>query len=100
MAQVDLDKALDAGREAVGRHAWREGFELLTAADQGGGLVAADLEGLAEAAWWNGRVDLCISARERAFTLRLEAGGARRAALVAMDLAKDKSGRKAAGVRA
>jgi len=23
MAQVNLDKALEAGREAVGRHAWR-----------------------------------------------------------------------------
>src|ERR1700682_3862211 len=97
MAQVDSDKALDAGREAVGRHAWREAFELLTAADQGGGLVAADLEGLAEAAWWNGRVDLCISARERAFTLRLEAGDPRRAPLVAMDLAKDNSSRPAVG---
>jgi hypothetical protein len=63
MAQVNLDNALEAGREAVRRHAWREAFELLTAADQAGGLTAADLEGLAEAAWWNGRVDLCISTR-------------------------------------
>jgi len=63
-------------------------------------LTAADLEGLGEAAWWNGRVDLCISARERAFALRLEAGEPRRAALVAMDLAKDHSGRKAAVVGA
>jgi class 3 adenylate cyclase len=100
MAQVNLDKALEAGREAVGRHAWREAFELLTAADQAGGLNAADLEGLAEAAWWNGRVDLCISARERAFSLHLDAGEPRRAALVALDLAKDNSGRKAAAVGA
>jgi len=100
MAQVDLDKALEAGREAIGRHAWREAFELLTAADRGGALTAADLEGLAEAAWWNGRVELCISARERAFALRLEAGEPRRAALVALDLAKDHSGRKAPAVGA
>ncbi|HXO58715.1 MAG TPA: hypothetical protein VN834_02850, partial [Candidatus Acidoferrum sp.] len=100
MAQVNLDKTLEAGREAISRHAWREAFELLTAADQGGGLTAADLEGLAEAAWWNGRVELCISARERAFALHLEAGEPRRAALVAMDLAKDHSGRKAAAVGA
>src|ERR1700687_4078846 len=100
MAQVNLDKALESGREAVGRHAWREAFELLTAADQAGRLQAADLESLGEAAWWNGRVDLCISARERAFALRLEAGEPRRAALVAMDLAKDHSGRKAAAVGA
>jgi hypothetical protein len=34
MAQVNLDNALEAGREAVRRYAWREAFELLTAADQ------------------------------------------------------------------
>jgi class 3 adenylate cyclase len=100
MAQVNLDNALEAGREALRRHAWREAFELLTAADHAGGLTAADLEGLGEAAWWNGRVDLCISARERAFALRLEGGEPRRAALVALDLAKDHSGRKAPAVGA
>src|ERR1700682_2342683 len=100
MAQVDLDKALESGREAVGRHAWREAFELLTAADQASGLHAADLESLGEAASGNGRGDLCTAARGRAFALRLEAGDPRRAALVAMDLAKDNSGRKAAAVGA
>jgi hypothetical protein len=34
MAQVNLDNALGEGRDAVRRHAWREAFELLTAADQ------------------------------------------------------------------
>src|ERR1700694_1741857 len=97
MAQVNLDNALESGREAVRRHAWREGFELLMAADQASGLEAADLEGLAESAWWNGRVDLCISARERAFALRLEAGEPRSAALVALDLAKDNTSRPAIG---
>jgi hypothetical protein len=52
MAQVNHDNALEAGREAIRRHAWREAFDLLTAADQAGGLTAEDLEGLAEAAWW------------------------------------------------
>jgi class 3 adenylate cyclase len=97
MAQVNLDNALEEGRGAVRRHAWREAFDLLLAADQAGRLTAADLEGLGEAAWWNGRVDLCISARERAFALRLEAGEPRRAALVALDLAKDNTSRPAVG---
>jgi class 3 adenylate cyclase len=100
MAQVTHDNALEAGGEAVRRHAWREAFELLTAADQAGGLQAADLEGLAEAAWWNGRMDTCISARERAFALRLDAGEPRRAALIALDLAKDQSTRGAGAVGA
>ena len=34
-------------------------------------------EALAEAAWWVGRLDECISARERAFALFDEAGDAR-----------------------
>ena len=95
MAQVNLDNALDAGREAIRRHAWREGFELLTAADQAGPLGAEDLEGLAQAAWWNGRADLCIGARERAYALRLEAGEPRKAALDAVELAGDHFRRRA-----
>ena len=98
MAQVNLDNALEAGREAVRRYAWREAFELLTAADQAGGLNAEDLEGLAEAAWWNGRSDQCISARERAFALYLEAAEPRRAGSVATELAKDHYSRRAAAV--
>lgn len=95
MAQVNLDNALDAGREAVRRNAWREGFKLLTAADQAGPLGADDLEGLAQAAWWNGRADLCISARERAYALRLAAGEPRKAALDAVELAANHFARRA-----
>jgi class 3 adenylate cyclase len=98
MGQVDLDTALAAGREATRRYAWREAYELLTAADQPGKLDADDLEGLAEAAWWNGRVDRCISARERAFALHLEGGRPRRAALDALALAKDQFGLRASAV--
>ena len=88
MAQVNLENALEAGREAVRRYAWREAFDLLTTADQTGSLNADDLEGLAEAAWWRGRADACIGARERAYPLHLDAGRPRRAALLALALAK------------
>jgi len=98
MAQVNLDAALEAGRDAVRRHAWREAFEFLTTADQGGGLTADDLEALAEADWWNARLEDCISARERAFALHLEAGQPRRAALIALDLTKDQFGRRRSAV--
>lgn len=89
MAQVSTGDPLLAGRDAAQRHAWREAFELLTAADQSGSLSADDLECLAEAAWWNGRRIACIGARERAFARHLEAGQPRRAALVGVALAKD-----------
>src|SRR5919201_228600 len=98
MVQVNLDNALAGGRDAIRRYAWRDAFELLTAADKAGALEAEDLEGLAEAAWWNGRSDECISARERAYTLHLEAGRPRQAAFVALALAKDQFGRHAASI--
>jgi class 3 adenylate cyclase len=88
MAQVNLDNALEAGRDAVRRHAWLEAFEFLTAADQAKSLNADDLEALAYAAWWSSRGDACISARERAYPLYLDAGRPRQAALVALALAK------------
>ncbi|MDQ6713757.1 MAG: hypothetical protein M3Z28_11310, partial [Candidatus Dormibacteraeota bacterium] len=88
MAQVNLDNALEEGRGAVRRHAWRDAFDLLLAADQAGGLNADDLEALAYAAWWSGHAVECISARERAYPLHLEAGHPRRAALLALALAK------------
>src|SRR2546425_1930953 len=98
MLQANLDNALEEGREAVRRHAWREAYERLRAADQTAGLEADDLVGLAEAAWWNGRSDECIAARERAYTLHLEAGRPRRAALVATSLAKEQFGRSAPAI--
>ena len=98
MAQVNLDNALESGRDAVRRHAWREAFDQLTAADQDESLNADDLEGLAEAAWWSGRADACISARERAYALQIEAGLPRRAALIALALAKGQFEQRASAV--
>jgi class 3 adenylate cyclase len=82
-------KAREGGRAAAARYAWIESFDLLKEADEAAGLDVDDLAQLAEAAWWTGRLDQCIAARERAFALSMEAGDARRAALVAMALAKD-----------
>jgi hypothetical protein len=44
------------------------GFDLLTGADRAEELGTEDLQILADAAWWSGRLDECISARERAFS--------------------------------
>jgi class 3 adenylate cyclase len=82
-------ETLEAGREALQRHAWREGYELLDEADSAAPLSPEDLEGLAAAAWWTGRLGSCISARERAFAGYMTTENRRRAAIVAMALAKD-----------
>lgn len=51
-------------REASRRRAWRQAFDHLAAADGALELEADDLERLAEAAWWTGRLGACISALE------------------------------------
>jgi class 3 adenylate cyclase len=85
-----LETPLEAGRAAVARHAWAEGFELLSAAEaEGHALGPDDLAALGEAAWWVGRLDECIAARERAFAAYVDEGNSRRAAMVAMELAKN-----------
>ena len=80
---------LEAAREALRRHAWREGYELLERADAEAPLSPEDLEGLASAAWWTGRLEACIAARQRAFGAYVTLDDGRRAAMVAMALAKD-----------
>jgi class 3 adenylate cyclase len=98
MGQVDVDAALTDGREAVRRYAWRQAYEQLRAADQAGALDADDLEDLAQAAWWNGRADECISAHERAYALHLEGGRNRQAAVAALAIAKEQFGLHAAAI--
>jgi class 3 adenylate cyclase len=80
------DQSLQEARDAFDRHAWREAFDLLHAADASGGLSPEDVERLAEAAWWIGRMDECIEAQERAHAAYVEAGSGRRAARVALKL--------------
>jgi tetratricopeptide (TPR) repeat protein len=84
-----VDDSLEAGREAARRHAWRDAYDLLRSADEGGALAADDLESLGEAAWWTGRLDEAIGLRERAFAAFVEAGEPRRAAMVTVPLAMD-----------
>ncbi|HEV3407281.1 MAG TPA: adenylate/guanylate cyclase domain-containing protein [Gaiellaceae bacterium] len=85
MAQV-VDDSLEAGREAARRHAWAEAFELLSAADAESSLDPGDLDLLAEAASWIGRLNESTQAYERAYAGYVDAGDVRRAAYTAMTL--------------
>jgi class 3 adenylate cyclase len=91
---------LETGREAAARLAWRDAYDLLRSADEDGKLTADDLDKLAEAAWWTGRLDEAIGLRERAYTAFVEAGETRPAALVAVALAADHLNRAAMSVSA
>jgi len=80
-------ETLEAGRDAMRRHAWAEAMEAFTAADRDGGLSPDDLELLGNASWWAGRPDEATEAFERAFAAYSEAGRPVDAARAAMELA-------------
>src|SRR5262245_66132311 len=81
------DDRLSAGRDALRRHAWHEALEQLHAADAAEPLAPADLELLADAAIWVGRLDDAIAVYERAHSAYLERGDRRRAGFMALQVA-------------
>jgi class 3 adenylate cyclase len=86
MAQV-VDDPIAAGREAARRHDWIEAYELLSAAE--GGLSGEDLEQLADAAYFSGRLSEALELRERIFREHLDAGSRLHAAGAAVRLSVD-----------
>ena len=89
MSQV-LEPALaDRARETLARHAWREAFDLLSAADQPGALSPEELELLAQSAWWVGKLPVAIEARERSYAASLKSGDKLSAAIAAILLGHD-----------
>ena len=85
----EAEERLVTGRDATRRHAWHEAFDALRAADAAAPLGPEDLERLAEAAVWVGRLDEAIEVRKRAHAAYLEGGAARRAGFMALLLAHD-----------
>ena len=66
---------VERGRAALARWAWAEARDLVHAAPSEDGSSEADrLDIVAEASWWLGNLDACITAREQAYA-RYEAGG-------------------------
>jgi len=81
--------AVRVGLDAIERCNWHEAFDALSAADAARTLGAEHLEALAESAWWLGKSDECIRARERAYARYLERDDQRHAAGLAIALAED-----------
>ena len=86
--QPPVADSLQAGREALARHAWPEAFELLSAADRESSLSGADLEGLAEAAFFDAHADVQVDVQERAYKAHLAEGNPTRAAYMALGVAR------------
>ena len=77
---------LESARDALGRRSWPEAFDAFAAADVAEALEPDDLEGMAKAAWWTGRPNESIEARERAYAAYVERGDRARAAFAALAL--------------
>jgi class 3 adenylate cyclase len=89
--------SLDAAREAAGRHAWRDTYDAYSNV-HGQDLTPEDLENFGHAAWWTGRLDNAISARERSYAGFASAGDKLSASRLALTLASDHMGRGAFSV--
>jgi class 3 adenylate cyclase len=77
------EDALEAGRDALNRHAWGEAYDILKEADRTGSLSGAGLETLAEAAYWSAHPDETLELLERAYGAYLEEGDRKAAAMAA-----------------
>jgi class 3 adenylate cyclase len=82
-------RSLEAGRAAADRYEWGSAYGHLTEAGRAAALDGEDLERLANAAWWTGRLDESIGSHERAYAVHLDAGRNAHAARVALRLARD-----------
>ena len=78
---------LPAGKVALSGHAWQDAFDLLSRADREASLSGADLESLAEAAFFAGHAELAVEVKERAYKTHLAAEDDIRAAYIALDVA-------------
>jgi class 3 adenylate cyclase len=83
-----LDDRVKAGLAALDRHAWRESYDLLKAADADGQLGGQELEQLGVAAWWLGRLDDSLDTMERAYEADIAAGDHQAATHAALELAR------------
>jgi class 3 adenylate cyclase len=95
VSQVLGQSLLQAGREAIDRHAWREAFDIFTKAASEQPLGPEDLERLADSAWWTGRLDENLEARQQAYAGYLRSNQPRQAARAAVFLARDYMGKLA-----
>jgi class 3 adenylate cyclase len=86
---TEIVDRLEQGRAALTGKDWPQAYEVLAELDRTVTLEAEDLNGLANAAWWTGKMDESIDARTRAYAARLERGEPRIGALYALQLARD-----------
>jgi hypothetical protein len=83
----DVGEVLQAARDAYRRRDWPEARARFAAARAAGALAAADLDALADAAWWLGEFDEASATLEEAYRRHLDEGRPRPAAMAAIGIA-------------
>ncbi|MCK4776628.1 MAG: serine/threonine protein kinase, partial [Candidatus Krumholzibacteria bacterium] len=86
---VDPLSVLGRARAALARQAWPEAFTAFEEAESQTGLTAEDLDRWAASALWMNRIDVSISARERAHAQYVKDDQLARAARTAIEIAHD-----------
>ncbi|HEV3504317.1 MAG TPA: helix-turn-helix transcriptional regulator, partial [Actinomycetes bacterium] len=84
---AEVGEILEAARDAYRRHDWAAAREGFTAARAAGELAAADLEALADAAWWLGETEEASAVLEVAYRRHLDEGRPAGAAMAAIGVA-------------
>lgn len=80
--------AVQAGRQALERHAWEEAYDLLKEADGGRALGGEGLELLASATYWSAHPEEAVEVLERAYGAYMEEGNRPQAAMTAFRVAE------------
>lgn len=78
---------LDEARNACHDRDWLKSYELYVSAQAEGPLAVSDLDRLADAAWWLGKVDESVAALEESHRLYLQDDQPRAAATSALNIA-------------
>ena len=88
---LDLEPSepLARAQAALERHAWTEAFDAFGQADAPGALSGDDLEAYAVSAFFVAQAMQGVEIKERAFRAHVAAGNGARAAVVAIDLARE-----------
>jgi DNA-binding NarL/FixJ family response regulator len=82
-----VGEVLEAARDAYRRHDWAGAREGFLAARAAGELAAADLDALADAAWWLGEAEEASAVLEAAYRRHLDEGRPGGAAMAAVGVA-------------
>jgi len=88
MADMVVEPGLARARAAFAEGNWVVAHEAYRAARERGPMGPADLAAMAEAAWWRGLVEECLTVNEEAYRLHLaeRPAGVRPAAMVALEI--------------